>query len=224
MNPDQRSRCCRGRESRIIGMSKAKLIWLAIRGHPHVGFRCFISTTARISSGFGPLGPGLVRCFGENSSWYFRCTRARWKCSRVDRFNAIAARRRRVGFIQSEQNPAISRSQTQRFGARRRERFRIGSRASADRPLSKEVNRVFGHYEIFRNHRWPQLDLRPSSYPLFSPTEFETHAEVSFVHAVASIIANRQRFQEGAVIDVLACVRNRVVRRIRDVERFDTEL
>src|SRR5262245_62010778 len=59
---------------------------------------------------------------------------------------------------------------------------------------------------------------------LFSPTEFETQAEVSFVHAVASIIANRQRFHECTVIDVLACVRNRVVRRIRDVERFDTEL
>ncbi len=59
---------------------------------------------------------------------------------------------------------------------------------------------------------------------LFSPTEFETHAEVSFVEAVASTIANRQGFHEAAAIDVLACVRNRVVRRIRDVERFDTEL
>jgi len=31
-----------------------------------------------------------------------------WKCSSVDGFNAMATRTRRVGFIQSEQNPAIS--------------------------------------------------------------------------------------------------------------------
>src|SRR2546425_10005140 len=59
---------------------------------------------------------------------------------------------------------------------------------------------------------------------LFSPTEFETHPEVSLVEAVASGIADGQCFHEAAAIDVLACVRNRVVRRIRAVERFETKL
>jgi len=79
--------------------------------------------------------------------------------------------------------------------------------------------------EEFATHRLTRSCCRRSKLGfLFSPTEFETQAEVSFVQAVASTIANRQRFHEAAAIDVLACVRNRVVRRIRDVERFDTEL
>src|SRR5687767_1277651 len=89
------------------------------------GLRCFISITARIKSVSGPFGPGFVRRFGEKSSRYFRRTRARWKFNRVDGLNAIADRRSRVGLIQSEQKPAISRSRTRRFGARRRERFTI---------------------------------------------------------------------------------------------------
>src|SRR5262249_17253563 len=38
--------------------------------------------------------------------------RARWKWSSVDGFKPMASRTRRVGFIHSEQNPAISRSHT----------------------------------------------------------------------------------------------------------------
>src|SRR6266571_4801525 len=56
----------------------------------------------------------------------------------------------------------------------------------------------------------------------WSPTEFEAHAEGSLVEAVASGIADAQRFHEAAAIDVVG--RIRVVRRIRYVERFDTEL
>jgi hypothetical protein len=37
-----------------------------------------------------------------------------------------------------------------------------------------------------------------------SPTEFEAHAEVSLVEAVASGIADAQRFHEAAAIDVSA--------------------
>jgi hypothetical protein len=103
------------------------LICSAIRGQPHVGLRCFISTTARITSAFGPFGPGLALRFGENSSRYFRCTKARWKCSRVDGLKTIATRRKRIGMIQSAQNPAIRRSKIRRFGARRRERLTISS-------------------------------------------------------------------------------------------------
>ena len=79
--------------------------------------------------------------------------------------------------------------------------------------------------EEFATHRLTRSCCRRSKLGfLFSPTEFETQAEVSFVQAIASTIANRQRFHEAAAIDVLVCVRNRVVRRIRDVEGFDTEL
>src|SRR2546425_9076341 len=57
----------------------------------------------------------------------------------------------------------------------------------------------------------------------WSPIEFEAHAKGSLVEAVASGIADAQRFHEGTVIDVVGR-RVRVVRRIRDVERFGTEL
>ena len=42
-----------------IGRLKAKVICSAIRGQPQRGFRCFTSTTARMSSALGPFGPGL---------------------------------------------------------------------------------------------------------------------------------------------------------------------
>src|SRR5437870_10966461 len=60
----------------------------------------------------------------------------------------------------------------------------------------------------------------------WSPIEFEAHAKGSLVEAVASGIADAQRFHEGTVIDVVGrrVRRVRVVRRIRDVERFGTEL
>ena len=35
---------------------------------PHAGFRCFIWTTAAITSWLGPFGPGFWRTVGENSS------------------------------------------------------------------------------------------------------------------------------------------------------------
>jgi hypothetical protein len=113
--------------SLFIEVPKARLICSAIRGHPQVGLRCFIATTARIKSAVGPFGPGLARCFGENSSRYFCWTSARWKFKNVEGLNAIATRRNRLGLIQSEQNPAISRSRIRRLGARLRERLTINN-------------------------------------------------------------------------------------------------
>src|SRR5208283_2622656 len=48
------------------------LHYCAIRGEPQLGLRCFISTTARMSSALGPFGPGFRRQSGENSMRYFR--------------------------------------------------------------------------------------------------------------------------------------------------------
>src|SRR5262249_19420595 len=77
----------------------ARLIRSAMRGHPQMGLRCFISTTARIRSWSGPFGPGFDRRLGENSNRYLRCTRARWKFKRVDGLNVTADRSRRFGWI-----------------------------------------------------------------------------------------------------------------------------
>jgi hypothetical protein len=44
---------------------------------PQPGFRCFISTTAWMSSALGPFGPGLRRPLGENSMRYF-CLHMAW--------------------------------------------------------------------------------------------------------------------------------------------------
>src|ERR1051326_8824990 len=43
-----------------ISTPKAKWICSAIRGQPQLGLRCFISTTALISSRLGPFGPGAL--------------------------------------------------------------------------------------------------------------------------------------------------------------------
>jgi hypothetical protein len=85
------------------------------------------STTAQIRSRLGPFGPGFVRHFGENNSRYFRRTKARWKANSVDGFTVIAVRTSRRGTISNAHKPATNRSDTRRFGARRRERFRISN-------------------------------------------------------------------------------------------------
>src|SRR5438876_491738 len=55
-----------------------------------------------------------------------------------------------------------------------------------------------------------------------SPTEFESGAEGPLVETIATGIADAQRFHETAAINVVG--RIRVMRRVCDVERFDTEL
>src|SRR2546430_10895709 len=62
--------------------------------------------------------------------------------SDLNGFNAIATRGRRVGLIQSEHNPAISRSRTRRFGARRRERFAIRRSEEHTSELQSQSNLV----------------------------------------------------------------------------------
>ena len=57
----------------------------------------FFSTTAWISSLLGPFGPGFFRDADENNSRYFRLTRVRCRCSRVDGFTTTAERIRRAG-------------------------------------------------------------------------------------------------------------------------------
>jgi hypothetical protein len=61
--------------------------------------------------------------------------------------NAIADRKSRFGCIHSEQNPAISRSQTRRLGEpARRALLRLAARAIHDQKLVFDQNG-------FRNHR-----------------------------------------------------------------------
>ena len=44
----------------MMEMPKARDICCAIRGHPQVGFRCFMLTTAAMTSWLGPLEPGFL--------------------------------------------------------------------------------------------------------------------------------------------------------------------
>src|SRR5712692_9172883 len=53
--------------SLFMGIPKARVICCAIRGHPQIGFRCFMSATAAMTSWLGPLGPGFVGPLDEKS-------------------------------------------------------------------------------------------------------------------------------------------------------------
>jgi len=68
----------------LMGIPKARVICCAIRGHPQIGFRCFMSTTAAMTSGLGPLGPGFAGFLDEKSRRYFGCVSARWRRNSVD--------------------------------------------------------------------------------------------------------------------------------------------
>src|SRR5882762_3747288 len=61
----------------VMGRPKAKVICCAIRGHPQLGFRCFMSTTAAMTSRLGPFGPGFIGLWDEKSRRYVRCISAR---------------------------------------------------------------------------------------------------------------------------------------------------
>ena len=68
--------CTERREMRrttslFMGMSKAKVICCAIRGQPQVGFRCFMSTTAAMTSRLGPFGPRLLPHRGREQPTIF---------------------------------------------------------------------------------------------------------------------------------------------------------
>src|SRR5215472_11538427 len=68
-----------------------------MRGQPQLGLRRFMTTTALMSSFFGPLGPGRRRRWGENNMRYFRFFSRLWKYSRVEGFTTIAERKTQVG-------------------------------------------------------------------------------------------------------------------------------
>jgi hypothetical protein len=54
-------------------------------------------------------------------------TNVLWKFNKVEGFNTMATRARRLGFTKSEHNPAMNRSEIRKLGARQRERFRMRS-------------------------------------------------------------------------------------------------
>ena len=92
-----------------------------------MGLRCFIWTTASMSSLLGPFGPGLPLRLDENSRRYLRFLRAWWMLKRVEAFSTMAERIRRAGRMQRAHKPATRRSEARKFGDRYRERLRIRS-------------------------------------------------------------------------------------------------
>ena len=110
-----------------IAMPKARAICCAIRGQPQVGFRCFMSTTAAITSWVGLFGPGFFGTPDEKSRRYFRLVRARWSVKNVEGFMTIAERINRRGRMRSAHKLATMRSEGRRLGERLRERLRIRS-------------------------------------------------------------------------------------------------
>src|SRR5205823_2725201 len=90
-----------------------------------LGLRRFISTTASMSSFFGPFGPGRRQRWGENNMRYFRLLSTLWRCSRVEVFRTMAERRTRAGRMKRVHKPATIRSAARGLGARLRPRLRI---------------------------------------------------------------------------------------------------
>src|SRR6266850_1366388 len=80
-----------------MGIPKARVICCAIRGHPQLGFRCFMPTTAAMTSWLGPLGPGFIGSVDEKSRRYFRWISARCRLNSVDGLKTIAERIKRPG-------------------------------------------------------------------------------------------------------------------------------
>src|SRR2546430_1337478 len=78
---------------------KANVICWAIRGQPQLRLRRFNSTTASMSSLFGPFGPGGRLRLRENNMRHFRLASTWWRCSSVDGFRTMAERRTRAGFM-----------------------------------------------------------------------------------------------------------------------------
>ena len=97
------------------------------RCDPQIGFRCFMSMTAAMTSRLGPLGPGSVGRLGEKSRRYFRWISARCRRNSVDGSKTIGERMNRPGRIKSAHRPTTTRSEGRRFGDRFRDRLRISS-------------------------------------------------------------------------------------------------
>src|SRR6266513_834078 len=110
-----------------IATPKANVICWGIRGQPQLRLRRFNSTTASMSSLFGPFGPGGRLRLRENNMRYFRLASTWWRCSSVDGFRTMAERRTRGGFMKRVHKPAMKRSAARRLGARLRPRLRMPS-------------------------------------------------------------------------------------------------
>jgi len=78
----------------------------SLGGQTQVGLRCFIWTTASMSSLLGPFGPGLPLRFDENSRRYLRLLRAWRMLKRVEGFSTMAERIRRAGRMRRTHKPA----------------------------------------------------------------------------------------------------------------------
>jgi hypothetical protein len=113
--------------SLLMETLKASVICCAIRGHPQLGFRCFMSMTAAITSWLGPLGPGFIGRFDEKSRRYFPWISARCRRNSVGGLKTIAERINRPGRMNTAHRPATTRSEGRRLGDRFRERLRISS-------------------------------------------------------------------------------------------------
>src|SRR6516225_12424419 len=117
-----------------ISTPKARAICCAILGHPQLGFRRFISSSASMSSLVGPFGPGRRPRLRENSKRYFPLISSCCRCSRVEGLRTMAERRSRARRMKSVHTPAMKRSAACKLGARLRPRFRMSSccRTSTD--------------------------------------------------------------------------------------------
>src|SRR5215470_11661676 len=90
-----------------------------MRVQPKRGFRRFISTIAAMSSGEGPLGPGLRRRPREEKSrWYFRSTKALWNLDSVAGLISAPSFDIRCGCTNCMVRPSTKRSKAERLGAR----------------------------------------------------------------------------------------------------------
>jgi hypothetical protein len=65
-------------------------ICCAMRGHPQVGFRRFMSTMAAVASALGPFGPGFSWRVHEKSSRQFLLMSARWRRRSPEGFRTTA--------------------------------------------------------------------------------------------------------------------------------------
>jgi hypothetical protein len=99
----------------------------AIRGHPQIGFRCFMSMTVAMTSRLGPFGPGFVGLVDEKSRRYVRWISARCRLNSVDGLKTIVERMNRRGRITSAHRATTTRSERRRLGDRFRDRLRISS-------------------------------------------------------------------------------------------------
>src|SRR2546425_12989813 len=101
-----------------MDMPKARDICCTIRGHPQLGFRCFMSTTAAMTSWLGPFGPGFIDPLDEKSRRYFRWISARCRLNSVDGLKTIAERMNRPGRIKSAHRAATTRAEGRGLGDR----------------------------------------------------------------------------------------------------------